>query len=83
MDINELLGYELTCKMSNELKDLQDYYEGEFTVIINEDSSCEDGYSAIVKCINDGKVEELKWEIEPVMNNLGFMNWEIIRKKRI
>ncbi len=57
MNINEFLGYEFVCKMSDELKNESEYQEDEFTVIIQEDSSFEDGYSAIVKYIEDGQME--------------------------
>lgn len=83
MDINEFLGYELICKMSDGLKNESQYQEGEFTVILQEDSSFEDGYSAIVKYIEDGKMVEDTREITSVMQNLWFGNWDIVKKNRI
>lgn len=83
MDINEFLGYELICKMSDELKNESQYHEGQFTVIIQEDSNCDEGYSAIVRYTIDGDTDENVWEITQVMNNLGFGTWEIIKKNRI
>lgn len=83
MDINEFLGYELICKMSDELKNESQYQEGEFTVIIQEDTSCDEGYSAIVRYTIDGNSDEDIWEINLVMNNLAFGTWKIIKKNRI
>lgn len=83
MHINELLGYELICKISDDLKNHSDYQEGEFKVIINKDESCEEGYNAIIKVNVEGQVEENVWDITVVLNNFSYGNWEIINKNKI
>lgn len=81
--INELLGYELTCKMSNQLRKHSEYQEGEFIVVISEDTNDESGYSTLITNTVDGEIEEGKWEIETVLKNFSFGNWDIVSKKRI
>lgn len=83
MNINELLGYELICKMSDGLKNHEEYCDEEFKVIIQEDKHNEYGYTATIKIKVDGKIEENNWEIPVVLDNFSFGNWNIIKKIKL
>jgi len=84
MDINDYVGYELTCAMSKEYKGESFYNENEFELIISKDSNEESGYKAIT-IANDSENKNVveEWDVEDIGKKLLFGNWEIKRKVKI
>ena len=87
MIIDELLGYEFTCRVSTEYKDESWYTEDPFTVTISKDSTFDSGYRATIK-VQQPDSTTFDYETDPrdgeeVAKLIFFENWTVISKKRI
>lgn len=84
MNINNLLGYKLICKISKEYMNEPNYSDKEFEVIIKEDSNSDSGYIAIISSYdNDNDFVTNEWDAEVICHKLLFGTWDIISKERI
>ncbi|EKQ57829.1 MULTISPECIES: hypothetical protein [unclassified Clostridium] len=84
MNVRELFGYELTCKMSIGLKNSPEYSKKEFQVVFKDDDDYESGYMATVSGYTDE--EEFfsdDWDGKIIANHILFGDWDIISKKSI
>ncbi|MGR6904945.1 hypothetical protein [Lysinibacillus sp. BSL11] len=84
MNVNDLLGYELTCVMSKGLKEESYYTEKEFQVAFSKSSDDESGYTVVVSGTDDqGQDFSDNRDAGLVFNHILFEDWIIKNKKRI
>ncbi|HGS9323013.1 TPA: hypothetical protein ACMVOT_003240, partial [Clostridioides difficile] len=72
----ELEGYILTCKISEDFKNIPEYSDEEFYVTVYKDESSDSGYYALL----ENKEERVVWDGEVVANNIFNNLWIVINK---
>ncbi|GAA0093442.1 hypothetical protein UT300009_34730 [Paraclostridium bifermentans] len=84
MKIQDLVGYQLTCRMSSDLKNEQGYIDGDFTICIEKDDQFESGFKATFRgwTEDEGDIEEV-YDAKPALDNIIFCNWDIKDRKKL
>ncbi|NMS91786.1 hypothetical protein HGQ85_17840 [Clostridioides difficile] len=72
----ELEGYTLKCKISEDFKDKPGYSDEEFYVTVYKDESSDSGYYALL----ENKEEKVVWDGEIVANNIFNKLWVVVDK---
>lgn len=84
MEMNDLLGYNLICRMSS-LDKNELYYDGrEFEVIVEKNEGSESGYVTLVSAYDEeDQYVTYERDTEEVCNKFLHGNWDIVRRERI
>ncbi|HBG5342839.1 TPA: hypothetical protein KQG29_000163 [Clostridioides difficile] len=72
----ELEGYILKCKISEDFKNRPGYSDEEFYVTVYKDESSDSGYYALL----ENNEEKVVWDGEVVANNIFNKLWIVVNK---
>lgn len=75
----ELEGYILICKIFEDFKNIFEYSDEEFYVIVYKDESFDFGYYVLL----ENKEERVVWDGEVVVNNIFNNFWIVVNKVKI